>query len=842
MSDLIMRKIRVETIVVKPFVLALLTAQLFSAAARGQQEFYVTPTGDDGNTGTLERPFATIDRARKAVRGTAREDGEVTVFLRSGTYHLKEPLQFTSDDTGHNASPVVYRSYPGEKAVISGGVELAGLSWRRWKEGIMRTWVDMEKHGYPAFDQLYIDGLLMRMARYPNYDSTAQFLGGTSPDAISAESVQRWKDPAGGYLHALHEGKWGSKHYRIDGVGPDGGLVLTGGWQENRGGTDKDVQYREGYHKELLYVENIFEELDDYGEWYFDDQKSMLYVKTRYPERLDDAKIVTANLRQLITVKGTTEQPVRHIRFEEIEFRHTRRIFMEPYERLLRGDWSIARLSAVFFEGTEHCGVVDCNFEDLGGNAVFFSKRNYRGYVKGSRFVHIGESGVCLVGSLDAVRSPSVEYRNNVPYDEMDDFPGPKTKDYPLQCVVENAIMHDLGLVGKQVAGVFVSMSEEIEVRHNTIYDVPRAAICINDGCWGGHVIEHNDAFNTVRESGDHGPFNSWGRDRYWLTRYHGRDKGNTEGAKKRALLDNYKTTIIRHNRFAHPGGHSWGIDLDDGSSNYHVYNNLCLGMGIKLREGFYRRVENNIIVNGFGGFHVWFEDCDDVFEHNIIVDKQPYRFIAADPHAARSFDYNLFYAGGEDIEITGLGEPLTFATWQSMGFDVHSVLADPMFVDTEHGDYRVRSGSPALQVGFQNFRMDNFGVYKEVFVREVAREDRKHGIRLYMSDPDMRSRDAGIHQWLGARIKNLTGAEEMSAAGIGEITGVLMVDVPDSSVAEKAGFRTGDVIVEINGVKIHALEDLYKAVEQGAESLEVTVDGNPTRRTFRCRIIADNK
>ena len=61
-------------------------------------------------------------------------------------------------------------------------------------------------------------------------------------------------------------------------------------------------------------------------------------------------------------------------------------------------------------------------------------------------------------------------------------------------------------------------------------------------------------------------------------------------------LLDAQKTTVIRNNRFQ--TAHGWDIDLDDGSSNYHIYNNLCLQGGLKLREGFGRVVENNILVN----------------------------------------------------------------------------------------------------------------------------------------------------------------------------------------------------------------------------------------------------
>jgi hypothetical protein len=61
-----------------------------------------------------------------------------------------------------------------------------------------------------------------------------------------------------------------------------------------------------------------------------------------------------------------------------------------------------------------------------------------------------------------------------------------------------------------------------------------------------------------------------------------------------------------------------------------------------------------------------------------------------------------------------------TWANWLAAGLDAHSVLADPLFTDTAkvfpnnyrpRGDYSVRSGSPALALGFKNFPMDSFGV-----------------------------------------------------------------------------------------------------------------------------------
>lgn len=69
---------------------------------------------------------------------------------------------------------------------------------------------------------------------------------------------------------------------------------------------------------------------------------------------------------------------------------------------------------------------------------------------------------------------------------------------------------------------------------------------------------------------------------------------------------------IIRHNRWR--CDHGWDIDLDDGSSQYEVYNNLLLNGGLKFREGYNRTATNNIIINNSFHPHVWYKESGDVF------------------------------------------------------------------------------------------------------------------------------------------------------------------------------------------------------------------------------------
>ncbi|MBM3240550.1 right-handed parallel beta-helix repeat-containing protein [Candidatus Poribacteria bacterium] len=663
--------------------------------------FYVAPNGSVQNPGTKDNPFATLEHSRDAVRNAKKTTKEpITVFVRGGIYYLTEPIVFTSEDSGTKDAPITYAAYEDEIPIISGAAKL-NLKWSEYKDGIMQAEIPAVKEGKLAFTQLFINGKRQHLARYPNYNDPNPLITGpgASSDALNNERVKQWANPVGALVHGLSSHRWGSLHYRITGINDKGEVQLEGGDQINRNSV---------LHDNFRYVENVFEELDAPNEWYLDAKQGILYYMP--PEGMDlaEAKVEAVMLKQLFEFRGSMDAPVRHITLRGFTIAHTAHTFLDKYEPLLRGDWSIARAGAVFSENAEDCAIEDCFFDAMGGNGVFISKYNRRITVSGCKFTEAGDSAICLVGDVSAVHSPST-WDNHIK--EPVQTPGPKNSHYPANCLIHNNLIHDIGIIGKQTAGVFISMAEEITVSHNTIYNIPRAGICINDGCWGGHIIEYNDIFSTVRETGDHGPFNSWGRDRHW-----GIDDQKLR--KSLSRLDSYKTTIIRNNRFRHHGSHSWGIDLDDGSSNYHIYNNLCLGMSIKLREGYYRTVENNIIVGPIPfALHCWYPDSEDVITRNLIVVTgnevyEPINMLTPtdENRWGRLIDYNLFKTSDPDkFLVKNVADSLE--VWCKKGYDRHSIYGDPLFIDPDNGDFRVKANSPALELGFKNFPMTKFGV-----------------------------------------------------------------------------------------------------------------------------------
>jgi hypothetical protein len=656
------------------FLGGLLFASLVLRAAAA--EIHISPAGNDLNPGTAAKPLASLIAAQQAARKFAGRE-PVTVLLHSGVYYLADTFKFTAADSGTEKCPVVYAAAPDEKPVISGGRKLK-LDWTPFRDGIFQAKVPTGL----VMDQLFVNGERQQMARYPNYDPNAEKFNGTAADAISPERVARWSDPAGGYIHAMHEYLWGDMHWRILGKKADGSLDYEGGWQNNR---------PSGMHKEFRFVENIREELDAPGEWFHDAKAgTLLYIPPAGVD-LKTATVEAAGLRHLIEFNGTKEQPVKFITLRGLAFRHAARTFMENREPMLRTDWTIYRGGAVMFNGAENCAIENCDFDQLGGNSIFVNNYNRRIAVRGCLIREGGANGIAFVGDPKAVRD-GIGWKEQNDFAAIDKTPGPLTDNFPADCLVEDCLITRSGRFEKQTAPVEIDMAQDITVRHCSIYDVPRAGLNIGDGCWGGHVIEFCDIFDTVKETGDHGSFNSWGRDRYWGLR------GAPEGElPKLALLDVVKPNTLRNNRWR--CDHGWDIDLDDGSSHYLIYNNLLLHGGLKLREGFWRTATNNIIVGNSLHPHVWFANSGDVFARNIVMGA--YR--PAEMKIAKwgaEVDYNLFTTSEADRQ-----------KFAAQGCDAHSLVGDAQFVNAAAGDFRVKQTSPAMKLGFVNFPMDQFGV-----------------------------------------------------------------------------------------------------------------------------------
>ena len=119
----------------KKFIYLLLSIAVFSCGKSvGETMLYVSPTGDDANIGSLEAPFATIEKAKLAIRELSAEEREknITIYLRGGTHIVSETVIFGLEDSGNEGTTISYEAYMDETPIISSGISVQG--WEKLKD------------------------------------------------------------------------------------------------------------------------------------------------------------------------------------------------------------------------------------------------------------------------------------------------------------------------------------------------------------------------------------------------------------------------------------------------------------------------------------------------------------------------------------------------------------------------------------------------------------------------------------------------------------------------------------------------------------------------------------
>jgi len=97
-----------------------------------------------------------------------------------------------------------------------------------------------------------------------------------------------------------------------------------------------------------------------------------------------------------------------------------------------------------------------------------------------------------------------------------------------------------------------------------------------------------------------------------------------------------------------------------------------------------------------------------ELFARNLVVWKDGPLIKEADwPSFSTLWDYNLYFReGGGPVTFM----KYTFDQWKAKGLDVHSLVADPQFVDPAKGDFSLKPDSPALRLGFKPIDLSQVG------------------------------------------------------------------------------------------------------------------------------------
>ena len=177
------------------------------------------------------------------------------------------------------------------------------------------------------------------------------------------------------------------------------------------------------------------------------------------------------------------------------------------------------------------------------------------------------------------------------------------------------------------------------------------------------------------------------------------------------------KNNLIRdiHNAGREKPG--WGICLDSATKHTTIENNIVVRTGICLYLREKSRdisITNNVFVNGDLSL-LKLNNPKDHTHENIRIVRNIFFFMKSDVDlfnisGTRSVpelsDYNIYWNPAGCIwlnpVIWGIPKVAYFKEWQAMGFDTHSIVKDPFFVDVANDDYSLKSKSPALKLGFK--------------------------------------------------------------------------------------------------------------------------------------------
>jgi len=388
------------------------TVSLASFAAWG--DFYVSPTGSDTGLGTKAQPFATVARARDAVRELRQDsalpaDG-LTVHLRGGTYALDTTLTFTADDSGAPGAPIGYQAAKGEEVWLSGGTTVPATLFRQVIDPALLKSLPPEARGHvlqvrltdaavpgdvdqlpdvfsgftgaePQLLEVFCNGRQMQCARWPN-DGFAKFTEIVDPGSGLRDYV------------AKREGRLRPGVFRYEGDRPERWDVNRGVWMMGfwarayvcdavRAGkidtAKKEITWAvplgfglDTWGANRWYAFNLPEKLDTPGEWYLDRQRGALYFWP--PAPMGKCPVLLTRLKEPM-VQCTDASPLifRGIGFEGG-----------------RGD-------AVVVTKGRGVELVGCEIRNVGRDAV----RVLGGHehkVIGGDIHHVGYSGVILSG------------------------------------------------------------------------------------------------------------------------------------------------------------------------------------------------------------------------------------------------------------------------------------------------------------------------------------------------------------------------------------------------------------------------------------------------------------
>ncbi len=667
-------------------------------ASKGGAEaaYYVSPAGNDGwngrlaapNSGKTDGPFATIDRARRAVRKLKADKPKrrkpVVVMIRGGTYELEKTLAFGPADSGTAESPIVYAAYPGEKPVISGGTALSG--WKVTDKGWWQVKLPKVAAGKWDFSQLFVNGRRRYRPRLPEKGyfyvahkpaATPKAKGrGFDTLGFKAGDIRAdWHNRGDVEILAIHQ--WCATRFRIAEVDNTKHVVTFTGPTRSKSAW---MDLRKG--RRYLAM-NVAEALGRPGRWYLDRKSAVLTYVPVKGEKPDKSVVVAPRLQQLVRLVGEPGKGkyVEHVTFRGLAFAHTNWVL--PGEGMSFPQAEVHMTAAIEAIAARKCTFDRCEIAHTGGYGLELGIACRENLVDGCELTDLAAGGI-KIGSTG--RSWST---GNVKVTLSDETVASHN-------TVRNCLIARGGRLHPAAVGLWIGQAHHNRFVNSEIFDFYYTGVSIG-WTWGyGKSYSHHNRMenNHVHKIGQRVLSDMGGI--YTL--------GISPGT---VISGNLFHDILSFDY----GG--WGLYTDEGSTGIVMENNVVYGTRTGSFHQHYGRdniIRNNILV----GSQKWQLQRSRVekhrsftFERNIVYWRTGPLLQSNWKDGGFDMDHNLYWnASGKAVGFAGM----TLKQWQAKGKDVNSIVADPMFVDPDKFDFRLKAGSPAGKIGFKPFDISKAG------------------------------------------------------------------------------------------------------------------------------------
>ncbi|MHC4372886.1 MAG: right-handed parallel beta-helix repeat-containing protein [Planctomycetota bacterium] len=464
---------------------------VYGDPASSEITLYVATDGSDSNPGTISQPFATIERARDEIRNQKNILGGLPatgaeVNIRGGIYNIASTIAFDSSDSGESGKQVVYQSYPGEEAILAGGMTL-DPAWfspvtnqtildrivnASAKPNLLQcdlagngitNYGQLDRHGFQCAQssppmELYVDGRAMTLARWPNDGDGFE----TIDSVISAGPTGSTSATPGGtfsYTYTRPDNWSQANDVWIAGIlSKDWAYTYNKVASFNTAQQQIDLQYSEYYGlsagSSFYWFENLLEEIDAPGEYFIDRGTGILYLLPP-AGGIGGSDIVVSSLETaMFTMTGTD-----YVTFKDITF-------------------DTSRSDMLVGTSVDNNVIDNCEIRNFGGDGVNID--GFNNSVLGSYIHHIGEDAVILDGG-DTEALSSVG--NNL---------------------VENCFIKDFAYFEKGYSNAVKLYGVGQVVRKNIIHDAPHFAVTIRGN---DHLIELTEFYDVLRLFKDGGVF-----------------------------------------------------------------------------------------------------------------------------------------------------------------------------------------------------------------------------------------------------------------------------------------------------------------------------------------------